>query len=531
LSRARKTALAVALLLFGVYALSSGGHTYSSDEEGMLLSARQMLGHGTPELPLSEDNVAVTPSVPGRDGDPVGVSGLAQVVAMAPFLAAGQLVATTVPAAWGDYTVRLFTGFTNAAVTALGVALFFLLCVELGARRRWSVALSLAYGLGTFAWPHAKTMFSEPVTATLLLAAVLQAVRFRTRDATAARHAVLTGVLLGAALFGRTSAVVFVPVVCVYVAAVAYGRAGAGAAAPARPQPVAAAGRVLRAGGLVALGAAPMLALLGVTNWWRFGSPVDLGYEKVPLDHPIHEGLYGLLLSPGKSVFLYAPVAAVGVAAALFARRERRAEVVLALAMAFANVLFFARFVHWHGDHSWGPRYLVLSLPFLLLPLAAVADAPRWWRAVAVAGALGVVSALLGTVMYFNQYFAVAEVELGSGSAPDGPLYWRSLHFDPYWSPLAGHARLLDDVARQGVKGVEEGMPAKPFVGRLSTTQYRYFWYFGPPSPDSWIYWNRAARGPTRMLLLAPLQVAAVVGGALLLRRSLVTAGTGEVAA
>lgn len=514
MSGARKTALAVALLLFGVYALSSGGHTYSSDEEGMLLSARQMLGHGTPELPLSEDNVAVTPSVPGREGDPVGVSGLAQVVAMAPFLAVGQLVATTVPDAWGDYTVRLFTGFTNAAVTAVGVALFFLLCVELGASRRWSVLLALAYGLGTFAWPHAKTMFSEPVTVTLLLAAVLQAVRFRTREATAARHAALTGVLLGAALFGRTSAAVLVPVVCVYVALIAWARARWTG--------------VLPAGGLVALGAVPMLLLLGVTNWWRFGSPFDLGYEKVPLDHPVHEGLYGLLLSPGKSVFLYAPVAAVGIVAAFFARRERRAEVALVLAMAFANILFFARFVHWHGDHSWGPRYLVLSLPFLLVPLAAVTVSARWWRAVAVAGALGVVSALLGTVMYFNQYFAVAESELGSGIAPDGPRYWRSLHFDPYWSPLAGHARALDDVVRQGVDGVEHGMPAKPFVGRASTTQYRYFWYFGPPSPDSWIYWNRAMRGPTRMLLLAPLQAAAVVGGAVLLRRSFATSGGDE---
>lgn len=499
-------AVALALLLFGVYALSSGGHTYSSDEEGMLLSARQILGHGTPELPLSEDNVAVTPSVIGRDGMRVGVSGLAQVVAMAPFLGAGELVALTVPDEWAEYTVRLFTGFTNAAVTALGVALFFLLCAELGATRRLAVLLSLVYGLGTFAWPHAKTMFSEPVTATLLLAAALFAVRFRTRDGSW-HHALLTGVLLAAALFGRSSAFVFVPVVCAYVAWAAW-RQGRLAA-------------VAKPAALVASGALPLVVLLLVSNWWRFGSPFDLGYEKVPLDHPIHEGLYGFLLSPGKSVFLYAPVVAVGIAAAFFARRERRAEVALVLGMAVVNLLFFARFVHWHGDHSWGPRYLVLSLPFLLLPVAAVTDTVRWRRAVLVAGGLGVMSALLGTVMYFNQYFTVAEIELGSGSADDGPIYWRSMHFDPYWSPILGHARLLDDIVDQAGEGFEHGMPAKPLVGRMSTTQYRYFWYFGPPSPDSWVYWNRAASGPRRLLVLAPLQAAAVVGGAWLLRRQL----------
>jgi len=498
-------ALAIALLLFGVYALSSGGHTYSSDEEGMLLSARQMLGHGTPELPLSEDNVAVTPSVPGRDGKPVGVSGLAQIVVMGPFLGAGELVATTVSDPWGDYTVRLFTGFTNAAVTAAGVALFFLLCVELGASRRWSLLLALVYGLGTFAWPHAKTMFSEPVTVTLLLAAALCAVRFRTRARPV--HAVLAGAFLAAALFGRPSAVVFVPVVCTYVAWVARERAGLAG--------------VARAAGLVVAGALPLLALLLVSNWWRFGSPLDLGYEKVPLDHPIAEGLYGFLLSPGKSIFLYAPAVAVGLVAAFFARRERRPEVLLVLGMAVINLLFFARFVHWHGDHSWGPRYLALSLPFFLVPVAAVAGNAPWRRAVLVAGALGAASALLGTVMYFNQYFAVAEVELGSGADAEGPRYWKSLHFDAYWSPILGHARLLDDVVSQGADGIERGMPEKPFVGRTSTTQYRYFWYFGPPSPDSWVYWNLAARAPRRMLLLVPLQVAAVVAGALLLKRNI----------
>jgi hypothetical protein len=503
-AEARAVAVALALLLFGVYALSAGGHTYSSDEEGMLLTARQVLGHGTPTLPLSKDNVAVTPSVPGRGGKPVGVSGLAQVAAMAPFLAVGELAATTVSDPWGDYTVRLFVGFTNAAVTALGVALFLLVCVELGAERRLALLLSFVYGLATFAWPHAKTMFSEPITVTLLLAAALQAVRYRTRAQP--RHALLAGVLLGAALFGRSSAFVFVPVVCAYVAWVGWQRARLFG--------------VLRTAALVAAGALPMAVLLCASNWWRFGSPFDLGYEKVPLNYPIQEGLYGFFLSPGKSIFLYAPVVAVGLVAAFLARRERRAEAALFLGMAMVNVVFFARFPQWHGDHSWGPRYLALSLPFFVLPVALVTGGRRWWRALVVTGVLGAMSALLGTVMYFNQYFAVAETALGSGSAPDGPLYWRSLHYDPEWSPILGHARLLDDVVAHGVDGAEHGMPGKPFLG---PTQYRYFWYFGPPSPDSWVYWNLSARAPRRMLLLAPLQAGAVAAGVVLLRKRLHT--------
>ena len=502
----RNAVVGLVLLLFGVYGLSAGGHTYSSDEEGMLLTTRTILIDRTPILVVDEDKTGLIPAVAGRvDGKPVGVSGLAQSAVMAPFLGIGELAALTVADEWGDYTIRLFVGLTNPLVTAAGVALFFLICVELGAARRSAIALSLVYALGTYAWPHAKTMFSEPITATLLLAAALFAVRYgRRRGSASLRDAALVGAFAALALFGRATSGLMIPLVCAYVAWSAWVR-----------------GRftgVVKAGAATAAGAALPLVLFGATNWWRFGSPFDLGYQQVPLDFPIVDGLYGLLLSPGKSVFLYAPAVAVGIAAAVLAPRERRREAALFLSMAFVNVVFFARFVHWHGDHSWGPRYLLLSVPFFLLPAAALVDRVAWRRAVAVAGALGFVSALLGTAMYFNQYFAVAEQAIGLEMAPDGPTYWREMHFEPSWSPIVGHARLLDDVAANGVDGIQGDLPEKPMA---RSTRDRYGYYFGPPSPDSWVWWNAAFRGPRRLFLLAPVLLAIGISGAGSVRRAL----------
>jgi hypothetical protein len=52
-------------------------------------------------------------------------------------------------------------------------------------------------------------------------------------------------------------------------------------------------------------------------------------------------------------------------------RRLHRRDPQLALvavAMLVANLIFHARFASWAGEGSWGPRYLVPFLPWLILP-------------------------------------------------------------------------------------------------------------------------------------------------------------------
>ena len=52
------------------------------------------------------------------------------------------------------------------------------------------------------------------------------------------------------------------------------------------------------------------ILLVGAYNAVRFGSPAETGYGETAqaFTTPLYIGLYGLLLSPGKSVFLYAPI-------------------------------------------------------------------------------------------------------------------------------------------------------------------------------------------------------------------------------
>lgn len=504
-SNDRRVAAALFALAFGVYALFAGGHTYSSDEEGLFFATKALVERRTAVVEATPDNIAVLPVRAGRTGGPVTVGGFAQSVVAVPFYLAGSVAGAGIHGGeYGEYPERLFVGWMNSAVTAAGVALMFLFARRLGATSRAAVLLALTYGFATYAFPHAKTFFSEPLAATLAFAATYFVVRDLGPPRT--RHLILAGALFGAALNARASVAVFAAPLAVYLLWVC-GREGS-LTARLRKLTIAASA--------FAAGAAPFVGLLLWSNWWRFGGPFDLGYETIPLDHPMLEGLYGLFLSPGKSIFLYAPTVAVALAALVVPHRFRP-QVLLCAAVGLTNALFFSRFVHWHGDHSWGPRYLILSLPFLLVPVAPVLGRLMWRRAVVVTAVLGVASASLGTVMYFNQYFNIADQAIEWTFADDGPTYWRSLHFDPYWSPILGHARAIPDVIDNTIDRVDGDDPSlTKFPG---TTTGRYGWYFGPPQFDSWAYWIQASHGPDRFLLLVPFFAATSIAGAVAVAR------------
>jgi hypothetical protein len=117
------------------------------------------------------------------------------------------------------------------------------------------------------------------------------------------------------------------------------------------------------------IGIIPLL----VYNAVAFGNPFEQGYGSKPFDTPLLTGLYGLLLSPSRGLFVYAPYLAFAVAALVLAWRAR-GEVAARLRalglVALATLLLYATYTEWWGGRVFGARFLDDLSPILFAALA-----------------------------------------------------------------------------------------------------------------------------------------------------------------
>jgi hypothetical protein len=86
--------------------------------------------------------------------------------------------------------------------------------------------------------------------------------------------------------------------------------------------------------------------------------------------------------------------------------RQAWLDALLCLAVVGTVYFVFAQFSFWHGDGSWGPRYIYIALPVALVPMIGLLDGARFqrWRIALVTFVVvcGVVVQLLGVLVNFE---------------------------------------------------------------------------------------------------------------------------------
>jgi hypothetical protein len=113
--------------------------------------------------------------------------------------------------------------------------------------------------------------------------------------------------------------------------------------------------------------AAALVAAYNLTAFHSFAG----GYP-VRLDGRWFDGLLGLLLSPGRGLLIYTPVALFALAAfaprARESRQQHRLVVIAASAFSLLHIAIFAAWPIWWGGYCWGPRLLTEILaPAIIL--------------------------------------------------------------------------------------------------------------------------------------------------------------------
>jgi hypothetical protein len=503
--RARRLFLGVSLIVLAVYLASARGTPMTFDER-LVYDTTASFVHGSPYIrtPLLHrfPDWATTRS----NGKQVGIYALGTSMAAAPMYVLGKVVAMAAPEHKRARVLVTATMFTNAFITAGTVFMLMLLCLLLGAPPGGSVLVGLSFGLGSYAFPHALTMFTEPGTALCLIASVFFAVRASRRGARS--DLVWCGVWAGAGVLFRVTAVLFLPVLGLWLLAVA-----AWKVRDARAR----AARAFEFGAWYLAGAVGPIVLALLINWWRYGSPIKFGYAiggpATSQSYPIARGIAGQWFSSGKSIFFYAPIAIIVVCGLFRAFRRMPVEMALLGSLVIVNTLFFARVQFWSGDWAWGPRYLQIVLPCLAAMAAPLMDS-RWWRyAVAGVGVVGfVVAALPAVLVRFTIIFYYAFAAKPPPSV-QGPLDWDHSYYaliwhTLHWQPILYQLRALPHAFSNSLDHVTSRYGPPP------VTRF-------PGKPRFELWWLRARDlGTTTVFLFALLPIGAAAAGVRLVRRA-----------
>ena len=282
-----------------------------------------------------------------------------------------------------DAAAYLVTVGAVALPAAIFIVVLFELLAVFGLDERVRLALCGSYAWATLAWPFATMLYGHQVTAALGASGFLLLVKLRYRSADhhvgradqPARSAgtlLTVGALLSCAVVCDYTAGLLIPVLAIY------------AATFVRPWPRLA---------WVVVGAVLPAVALGYYHYCAFGSPLTLPYEFsnqpprsqgwfMGIGVPKPYAFWHLTVLPYRGLFFSAPWLLAALPAAVLARRLRfRAERIVAFTIFALFMWMNTSLVDWRAGWTFGPRYLVPAIPFLVIAIAASwAGIERTWQ-------------------------------------------------------------------------------------------------------------------------------------------------------
>ena len=395
-----------AVFLLSVYFLSIGRGYYSTDGDVMFRLTWALSEHHSFGFPCD-------PSLPNAPQGPKGKCysryGLGQSLAWVPFYEVGKVTSWAFRRGDSVLMGAWFVRRANAIFTALAAFVTGLWAAEMFNSARKGVAAMFLFGLSTLAYPYSKFNFNQPLTSLCLLVSLYLLWSYgRTRGK---GMLVWSGIAFGYGVFTRLTVVIALPLALLFLFV-----SDGGADFAERSKKAI----------LWSVFPALFLGLSFAYNLVVFGGWKG-GYAGEGWTTPILLGMYGLLMSSGKGVFLFVPVFALfpwGVYRLHSKGFKKESLVFLGLFVVY--LLFYSPFWTWHGGWSWGPRFLVPLMPYISISAISLLDLPLGKLSVALAFLTGAAVQMLGVLVDFGKYMLLINDET-------------KILFIPQYSPLVGH--------------------------------------------------------------------------------------------
>ncbi len=287
---------------------------------------------------------------------PYSPYGIGLSIVIVPFFAVGELT--------GDVPTVL------SIINPIIVSATVVFCYAIGRRLQWSsrlaVLAAVTFGMLTMALQSTTELFSEPAVALCIAVLIWGALRWK--DDWRFGPLVI-GLAAGAAIQFRSDSILTVLIGLVALPLFVPWKT------------------LLSRSALAGLGIPIALSLvaLGAYNYLRWHSVLKFSYNGQGYGTPFGRGLEGLLFSPGKSFFLYNPIAILGVIGLVVLVFTNRPVGFLFVLLIVPRVFLFAKWGQWEGGVDWGPRFLMPVVMLFVLGAVEILHQVRFDSAMSVA--------------------------------------------------------------------------------------------------------------------------------------------------
>lgn len=253
---------------------------------------------------------------------------------------------------WNPHRVKVVSAVMEklcaALIAAASVAVMYLLLLRI-ALPRTALLLTIAYAFGTNTWVTSSQAFWQHGLGELLLATVLYAAAVRAEERP--RWCYMAGICCALMAFNRPGDGIMALAVSAWFLQRRMWKAFL--------VPAAALSTVLLAYNVLVFGAA--------TGGYAFADPA------VNVTNTIPEGIAGLLVSPGKGLFVFSPflLLLLAVGPRWFHEAGQKRLAVLLIAGLMGQLIVYGR-IQWAGGFCFGPRYLSGVLPAMVWLIAPI---------------------------------------------------------------------------------------------------------------------------------------------------------------
>lgn len=336
--------------------------------------------------------------------------------------------------------------FVNSLFISLVCVVVFCFSLDLHGSKKVAFLLSVIIGVCSFLWPYNTTFHMQPLQALTLVSSayfIYKSLHYNkslichytvTRHGKGGFFAALGGFCLGLSVFSHATSALLIPAFVVYgVYSLRHNKKN-----------------LLLF--LLVLGV--VLLSLGFLNDIRFGGFMDFGYGHYGslAAHDGWRGLVGLLLSPGSGLLFYFPVAILLPLGAKYMYKENRVLFLLFGSVITLNWLSVGTLSSdnepaiWSGGPTWGPRYFIPVLPFIVLMLGNIFLHLRrktFLKSIIVSlCALGFFVNLTG-VLFWYHYGILYSWEIDQLHTKYPSDWFETMTWNQVYSPIITHTKAL----------------------------------------------------------------------------------------